>query len=106
MLHKLIEYEKSEAIVERVNGALYFLKCPECKKVHGSAMSASLLPDFLWCWGNPAHDDWKAYKREKGLTNADIANIIGITADSVKNQTQPNKDLPKWAISMLYEWKS
>lgn len=48
---------------------------------------------------------WKAYKKERGITNADIAEIIGSTANSVKDATQPNKELPKWAIAMLYEWK-
>ena len=64
------------------------------------------MPVFAVCYGTPTHDDWKEYKKEKGLTNEDIANIIGITADSVKNQTAPAKELPKWAISMLYEWKN
>ena len=30
------------------------------------------------------------------LTNADISDIIGNTADSVKSTTQPNKDIPRW----------
>lgn len=105
MLHKFIEYTKKEAIVERVNGALFVLKCPECKKVHASASEPEFLPDLLWCYGEPTHEDWRIYKKERGLKNADIAEVLGITVDSVKNQTQPNKELPKWAIAMLYEWK-
>ena len=49
------------------------------------------------------HTDWKAYKKNRGLTNAKIADILGMTADSVKDMTQPNKKLPKWAVAMLYE---
>ena len=30
------------------------------------------------------------------LTNADIADIIGNSADSVKSVTQPNKEIPRW----------
>lgn len=105
MLHKFIEYTKEEAIIESVHGALVLLKCPECGKVHGSASEFDFLPDLLWCWGEPTHEDWKTYKRERNLTNEDVAKIVGSTADSVKSMTQPNKELPKWAISMLYEWK-
>jgi hypothetical protein len=49
------------------------------------------------------HTDWKAYKKKRGLTNAKIAEILGITADTVKDMTQPNKKLPRWAVAMLYE---
>jgi len=48
---------------------------------------------------------WKAYKKERSLTNEDIAEILDMSADSVKTMTQPNKELPKWAVAMLYEWK-
>lgn len=30
------------------------------------------------------------------LTNSDIADIIGNSADSVKSVTQPNKEIPRW----------
>jgi len=105
MLHRFVEYTKKEAFIERVHGALFILKCPECGKEHGSASEPDFLSDVLWCWGNPTHEDWKAYKKERGLTNEDVAKIVGATADSVKSMTQPNKELPKWALSMLYEWK-
>lgn len=52
------------------------------------------------------HEDFKAMKRDLKLTNADIAEIIGgLTPDSVRVLTQPNKELPKWVRSMLYVWK-
>ena len=35
-------------------------------------------------------------KKGLGLTNSDIADIIGNTSDSVKSTTQPNKELPRW----------
>ncbi|WP_347219302.1 hypothetical protein [Chryseobacterium sp.] len=105
MLHTLTEYTKEEAYIERVNGVLYFLKCPQCGTEHGSAMSPDLLPDSLTCFGSPTHEDWVKYKKERGLTNLDIATIVGITPESVKNQTAPSKSLPKWVVTMLYEWK-
>lgn len=42
------------------------------------------------------HDRFKAMKKGLGLTNSDIANIIGNTSDSIKSTTQPNKELPRW----------
>ena len=42
------------------------------------------------------HKRYKAMKSGLGLTNSDIADIIGNTSDSVKSTTQPNKYLPRW----------
>ena len=42
------------------------------------------------------HDRYKAMKKGLGLTNSDIADIIGNTSDSIKSTTQPNKELPRW----------
>ena len=42
------------------------------------------------------HDRFKAMKKGLGLTNSDIADIIGNTPDSIKSTTQPNKELPRW----------
>jgi hypothetical protein len=42
------------------------------------------------------HNRYKKMKSALKLNNADIADIIGNTADSVKSTTQPNKDLPRW----------
>lgn len=42
------------------------------------------------------HDRFKQMKKERGYTNKDIAEITELNYDSVKNQTQPNKDLPRW----------
>lgn len=42
------------------------------------------------------HERYKEMKSELGLTNSDIADIIGNTPDSVKTVTQPNKDIPRW----------
>ena len=47
------------------------------------------------------HEDFKSMKKQLKLTNASIASEIGLTADSVKNQTAPSKELPAWAKSML-----
>lgn len=51
------------------------------------------------------HLKFKEMKKELGLNNADIADIIGLSADSVKTMTQPNKELPAWAKSMIFVWK-
>ncbi len=42
------------------------------------------------------HNRYKAMKSGLELTNSDIANITGNSADSVKSVTQPNKDIPRW----------
>ena len=42
------------------------------------------------------HNRYKAMKQELGLTNSNIADIIGNTVDSVKSVTQPNKEIPRW----------
>ena len=42
------------------------------------------------------YNRFKEMKSELGLTNSDIADIIGNTPDSVKTVTQPNKELPRW----------
>ena len=42
------------------------------------------------------HNRYKAMKTVLGLTNSDIADITGNSADSVKSVTQPNKEIPRW----------
>jgi len=42
------------------------------------------------------HERFKAMKSGLGLTNSDIAEITGNSADSVKSVTQPNKEIPRW----------
>ena len=42
------------------------------------------------------HNRYKAMKSGLGLTNSDIADIIGNSSDSVKSVTQPNKEIPRW----------
>lgn len=39
---------------------------------------------------------YKAMKSGLGLTNSDIADIIGNSSDSIKSVTQPNKEIPRW----------
>lgn len=48
---------------------------------------------------------WATYKKERGLNNNKIAELMGLTADSVKTMTQPNSALPKWAVALLWEWQ-
>lgn len=54
---------------------------------------------------NITHLEFKELKKEFKLNNADIAEIVGLTVDSVKTMTQPNKELPSWAKSMIFIWK-
>ena len=42
------------------------------------------------------HTRYKRMKQELGLTNSDLAEIVGNTPDSIKSATQPNKDIPRW----------
>ena len=42
------------------------------------------------------HERFKAMKSGLGLTNSDIAEITGNSADSIKSVTQPNKEIPRW----------
>ena len=42
------------------------------------------------------HDRFKKLKAGLGYTNADIAEIIGNTADSIKSSTQPSNEIPRW----------
>jgi len=42
------------------------------------------------------HERYKEMKSGLGLTNSDIADVTGNSADSVKSVTQPNKEIPRW----------
>lgn len=42
------------------------------------------------------HERFKVMKSGLKLTNSDIAEITGNSADSVKSVTQPNKEIPRW----------
>tara|TARA_R110002020_G_scaffold384449_2_gene595435 strand:+ start:378 stop:563 length:186 start_codon:yes stop_codon:yes gene_type:complete len=41
------------------------------------------------------HNRYKAMKKGMKLTNTNIAEITGNTPDSIKNSTQPNKEIPR-----------
>jgi len=43
------------------------------------------------------HKRFKAMKKVLKLTNSDIAEITGNTANSIGTVTQPNKEFPRWA---------
>jgi len=53
------------------------------------------------------HNRYKAMKSGLGLTNLDIADITGNSADSIKSVTQPNKEIPRWLklAIVVYERK-
>lgn len=42
------------------------------------------------------HEKFEEMKKTLQDTNQDIANITGLKMTSIKNQTQPNKEFPKW----------
>ncbi|MBC7383016.1 MAG: hypothetical protein H7296_08485 [Bacteroidia bacterium] len=49
-------------------------------------------------------DFWIHFKSAHKLKNKDVAKIIGMAESSVRNQTQPNNELPRWAILAIYTW--
>ena len=51
------------------------------------------------------HKRYKAMKSALKLTNADIAEITGNTANSVKSSTQPNKDFPRMLKLAIYVYE-
>tara|TARA_R110000823_G_scaffold302094_1_gene423211 strand:- start:5 stop:169 length:165 start_codon:yes stop_codon:yes gene_type:complete len=44
-------------------------------------------------------------KKALGMTNADIAGIMGGTVESVRTTTQPSKNAPRWLklVVVIYE---
>lgn len=48
------------------------------------------------------HEDWVSFKTYYGFTNQDIADLLGLDYNSVKNQTAKSKPLPKWAQAMIF----
>lgn len=51
------------------------------------------------------HTRYKAMKKALGMTNADIAGIMGGTVESVRTTTQPSKNAPRWLklVVVIYE---
>lgn len=58
-----------------------------------------IYKDMSW------HDRFKAMKSGLGLTNSDIADITGNSADSVKSVTQPNKEIPRWLKLAIFVYE-
>jgi hypothetical protein len=48
------------------------------------------------------HKEFRGLKKDLGLTNADIAAIIGNSADSVRVVTLPSKSIPRWLKFAIY----
>jgi len=48
------------------------------------------------------YDDWKALTAKLSITNKIVAEITGLSEQTVKNQISPSKKLPTWARSMIY----
>ena len=55
-------------------------------------MQKQLIKNGVMSW----HERFKSMKKGLRLTNSDIAEITGNSADSVKSVTQPKKELPRW----------
>lgn len=51
------------------------------------------------------HKRYKAMKKALGMTNDDIAEIMGGTTESVRTTTQPSKKAPRWLklVVVIYE---
>lgn len=47
------------------------------------------------------HEKFKALLDRLGISYRSLAELIGMSYESVKNQCAPAKELPKWAKSML-----
>jgi len=52
------------------------------------------------------HERYKEMKSALGYTNADIAEITGNTADSIKSSTQPNNEIPRWLKLAIVVYES
>lgn len=52
------------------------------------------------------HERFKEMKTGLGYTNADIAEITGNTADSIKSSTQPNNEIPRWLKLAIVVYES
>jgi hypothetical protein len=48
------------------------------------------------------HERYIEMKKGLGLTNSDIAEITGNSAESIKTVTQKNKQLPRWVKLSIY----
>lgn len=71
---------------------------PSAKSVADENYIRKLFEDRL-------HEEFRSLKKVLKINNADIAAIVGLSYDSVKTMTQPNKELPSWAKAMIYTWK-
>lgn len=50
------------------------------------------------------YENWKRFKKEHDLNNADVSEIIGTTENNVQVQCRSNKKLPTWARALVYMW--
>jgi hypothetical protein len=53
-------------------------------------------------WFEPSHIKFKNLMADLDMNYRDIADLLGMKYSSVKNQLAPAKELPKWAVSMLF----
>jgi len=51
------------------------------------------------------YDNWKRIKKDLGLKNKDIAEILGLALRTIEDQLRPSKELPTWARGMIYVYE-
>lgn len=111
--------EKAEEILNRLSNGVLVRICvtvehfPIFKEFgHGSTIGKYTYwgsndnGQQVWKRNTIENDEFRAMKKALKLTNSKIAEIIGLTEDSVKTMTQPARELPTWAKAMLYIWKN
>jgi hypothetical protein len=49
-------------------------------------------------------ETFKELQKEFNLSYKNIAHLLGMKYESVKNQLAPSKKLPKWAVSMVFTY--
>ena len=55
---------------------------------------------------NTKRETFKQIQKELNLSYKDIAEMLGMKYESVKNQLAPAKKLPKWAVSMVFVYNN
>lgn len=59
--------------------------------LHRTFKNKTMIKELTW------HQRWKRYKAGMCFTNADVAEITGLTAGYITSATAPSKEFPEWA---------
>lgn len=98
------ESEITQDILDE-NGNLFDSASLKLQDLNSNDISYQKAYDFAETIYEKHRSDFKKMKKELGLTNENIAEIIELTPNSVKTMTQPSRYLPSWADAMIYVWK-